>query len=310
VGGDAAEPGDEEEFLREDKVKDPTPEERPKARLFNPAWSAQEGYFNEKVLLSVEGELAPGSGHVTRVLFTVHALRDGETDRIGSQEGHLRDGKATAEIQLWAPQFRDEDGNLAQACEYAFKAKHRDSEEIESGRLKARSRAGAGTAIEFRLTLDGKTPRAGERYVVTASDGKVYEGNLDQEGRARIESAAPGEATVAFPDLSPSGTALGGGPKFQPGKVGATSPFYLRIHMRPEEARKLQEKFILTSEDESFAQTRTADDDLILGDDFIDLRFSDLPTDKSYTLVVETRDAPPYPVFRNVPFADLDGFVE
>lgn len=226
----------EEDFRKEDKVKDPPPPPAPEARLSKPEWGGSRGFFNEKITLSVEGELPAGISHLTRVTFTVYALKDGDVDRIGAQEGHLRDGKAVAEVLLWTPQFRDAEGNLVKECEYAFKAKHRYSPEIESNRLKGQARDGASTTfIELELFLDdGKTPRAGAKYVLTASDGKVHEGTLDDKGRARIEPVAPGEATVAFPDL---------------------------------------------------------------------------PTDLAYSLLVERKGAGPYHVFKDVPFAELDGFV-
>lgn len=300
----------EEDFRKDDKVKDPPPPPAPVVRLFNPEWGGTRGYFDEKILLSVEADLPPDISHLTRVTFTLFALKDGESERIGAEDGHIKDGKAEVEMQLWTPQFRDGEGNLVKECGYSFKVKHRYSPEIESEPLKGMDRCGVTVSfIELELLqADGKTPRAGEKYVVTASDGEVHEGVLDKNGRARIEPVADGEATVAFPDLAASGAASPGGSDTQAGQGQVTSPFYLRIRMKPEEAGKMEEKFILSSTDGSFSQTRTADDDLILGDDFIDLRFPDLPTGLDYSLRVESKDAAPYHVFKDVPFAKLDGF--
>lgn len=355
AAAEEAEKAAEEEFQKEDKVKDPPPPSKSQARLFNPRWGGPQAYFDEKMTLSIEGELPPENSHLTRVTFTVHALKDGEVDRIGAQEAHLKDGKAVAEILLWTPKFKDAEGNPVRACEYAFVAKHRDSPEVESEAIPGMRRGTEGgpgigeaaldvavalkglevpkapdipevpelpevpevpelpevpqvevpkTAVEFELFKDGKTPRAGERYVLTDSLGKVFQGTLDGMGKARVEGVAPGEATVAFPDLEKlngSVTSVGG---------EGTSSFYLRILMNPEEAMKLEEKFILASADGAFTQIRTAADDLILGDNFIDLRFTDLPTDLAYTLKIEIKDRPAYTVFKDVPFAKLNGFVE
>lgn len=222
----------EEAFLKNDIVQEPQSGPKPMVRLSNPKWQGVKGYFNEKIKVSVEGEIPPESSHLTKVSFTVHAiLPNGKLDRIDAQEAHIREGKATAELTLWIPNYRDEDGKTLEKCEYAFKAKHRDSQEIESVPLK-------------------------------------------------------------------------GGPK----SGATTSSYYLRIHMNPELAEKLEEKFILTGSDGAFAQTKTAKDDLILGDDFIDLRFTEIPIDLAYSLRIETNNAQPYHVFRDVPFARLDGW--
>lgn len=225
----------EQDFLKDDKVKDPPPPPKPVVRLSAPGWMGTRGVFNGKMTVSVEGELPPESVHLTRVSFTVYAmLPDGRTDRIDAQEGHIRNGKATADVTLWIPDYRDADGKTLEECEYVFKAKHVQSKEIESERIKA------GTE----------------------------------------------------------------------GADAGTSSFYLRIHMDPEAARKLEEKFILESADGSFTQTRTADDDLIPGDDYIDLRFTEVPTGCAFSLKIETQSTPAYFVFKDVPFAKLDGFTE
>ena len=39
------------------------------------------------------------------------------------------------------------------------------------------------------------------KYILTASDGKVFQSELDKHGHTRIESVAMGEATVVFPEL-------------------------------------------------------------------------------------------------------------
>ena len=232
----------------------------------------------------------------------------------GPRTAHLEGGKATAEFDLWIPQFRDEDGNLVQECEYAFSAKHRDSTEIESEKLTGRQRSNGlppdaavpATTIDVVLLQEGNLPRAEEKYVLTDAAGTVFQGVTDKDGRVRVEHAAPGEATISFPGLE----MLAGAATHVAAGAGGKSSFYLRIQMDPEEAKKLGEKFILTSEDGSFTQTRTADDDLILGDNFIDLRFTGLPIDLAYTLKIEANGKPPYFVFRSVPFLKLDGFVE
>lgn len=257
----------EEEFKKNDVVQDPPPPPKPRARLFNPQWGGDRGCYNEKMTVSVEGELPPEIAHLTRVTFTVHAMRNGELDRIGAKDAHLKDGKATAELILWTPRFTDANGKPVQSCEYFFKAKHRDSPEIESENLRA-----------FQKGVDTTPPEI-----------ELPEHGIELAGDLAIGSLIPENI---LPETKP------------------TSPYYLRIHMNPQEAKKLEEKFILTSVDGTYTQTRTADDDLILGDDFIDLRFTEVPTALIYSLRIEAGKSRTYHVFQNVPFSKLDGFVE
>jgi type VI secretion system secreted protein VgrG len=57
------------------------------------------------------------------------------------------------------------------------------------------------TWIEIVLKDADDQPVAGERYRVITPDGKVREGHLGSDGRARVEGIVPGECQVTFPDL-------------------------------------------------------------------------------------------------------------
>lgn len=128
----------EEDFKRHDKVKDAPPPPKPVAELSNPVWGADQGALNGKITISVQGTLPPEISHITRVTFTVFSTVQGvKPERVDTQDGHIRDGKASAEVTLWAPQAKDEDGKPVQKCEYYFTAKHRDSNELKSDPLKA-----------------------------------------------------------------------------------------------------------------------------------------------------------------------------
>ena len=58
-----------------------------------------------------------------------------------------------------------------------------------------------GGWIEIALVDDEGEPRAGERYVVTTSDGRRLEGHLDDSGHARLDGLRPGSCKIQFPDL-------------------------------------------------------------------------------------------------------------
>jgi hypothetical protein len=77
--------------------------------------------------------------YITRVEFKVFALTpDGKREAIDKQDGHLKNGKASANATLFFPSYR-KDGNLLSECKYVFTAKHRDSKEEESPTLPTRS---------------------------------------------------------------------------------------------------------------------------------------------------------------------------
>lgn len=58
--------------------------------------------------------------------------------------------------------------------------------------------------LEFSLRNKEGNPFAGEAYVVTDAEEESYEGHLDSEGYARIDSVAPGSCKVNFPNLNHS----------------------------------------------------------------------------------------------------------
>lgn len=57
------------------------------------------------------------------------------------------------------------------------------------------------TWIEIRLVDASGEPVRGEKYRVTAPNGKVFEGHTDSDGRAKVEGIVAGMCEVTFPDL-------------------------------------------------------------------------------------------------------------
>lgn len=55
--------------------------------------------------------------------------------------------------------------------------------------------------IEIELVGEDDKPIPGEKYRVTASDGRVAEGMLNGEGWARVANLEPGNCKISFPDL-------------------------------------------------------------------------------------------------------------
>jgi hypothetical protein len=65
----------------------------------------------------------------------------------------------------------------------------------------ARAPQAALTWIEIRLVGEDDGPIPGQRYRIELPDGSVRGGQLDGEGRARVEEIPPGSCQVTFPDL-------------------------------------------------------------------------------------------------------------
>ncbi len=53
--------------------------------------------------------------------------------------------------------------------------------------------------VALEMKDDEGHPLAGERFLVTASDGRRIEGALDAAGKARVEGVSPGQCQITFP---------------------------------------------------------------------------------------------------------------
>ena len=65
----------------------------------------------------------------------------------------------------------------------------------------ARERARRETFVAIVLRDESGKPVAGEKYKVTAPDGSVHEGELDERGGAYIDELDPGNCQVQFPNI-------------------------------------------------------------------------------------------------------------
>jgi hypothetical protein len=81
----------------------------------------------------------------------------------------------------------------------------------------------------------------------------------------------------------------------------------VRLDIDPQEAAKNEDKFILSSSDQSYSVTKTVKDDKQEGDQYIDLRYAKLNPDQSYTLKVTMADGSEVTVFEDIPYAELAG---
>ncbi|TWT42099.1 hypothetical protein RAS1_32270 [Phycisphaerae bacterium RAS1] len=82
----------------------------------------------------------------------------------------------------------------------------------------------------------------------------------------------------------------------------------IRLACDPAAAESMDDRFVLTSTDGTYREEKTVSDDERPGDDYVDLHFSGLKSDASYTLqVFESEGAAPVTIFENVPYARLAG---
>ncbi len=80
----------------------------------------------------------------------------------------------------------------------------------------------------------------------------------------------------------------------------------IRLHIDPTGASRDEDRFVLESTDGSYRSTKTVSDDQIPGDDWVDLRYSGLRRNMSYTLRVVLPGVPKADVvFEGVPYEEL-----
>ncbi|MDC3956757.1 hypothetical protein KEG38_23050 [Polyangium jinanense] len=75
--------------------------------------------------------------------------------------------------------------------------------------------------VEIELVDDGDPPKpyAGARYRIELEGGKVIEGTLDDDGKARVDGIPSGSGTVTFPDIDAGFWGTNGA-----GSAGAAAP--------------------------------------------------------------------------------------
>jgi hypothetical protein len=167
------------------------PVEKPTIKLHGLKWGAEKGVFNEKIRVAAEADVPAELKNITRVEFKVFALTpDGKRESIDKQDGHLKDGKASANVTLFFPSYR-KDGKLLSECKYVFTAKHRDSKEEESPDLPIRSPFATQVhwekdedwhGLAIKLSADTSLGEGEEVQVKIASENGLV---LDSKARAK-----------------------------------------------------------------------------------------------------------------------------
>ena len=85
---------------------------------------------------------------------------------------------------------------------------------VGAGAVKNDATDAAGAWVEIELVDDAGQPYANTRYRIELKGGKVVEGTLDENGKARVEGVPEGSGRLSFPDIDArlwGDTAPGGG---------------------------------------------------------------------------------------------------
>ena len=177
----------------------------PPISVTNMKWSATEARRGDILTLKANIE---GLRDNTEVLVIVHEYdADGAHDKITEFPARVKDRKI--EVKWEYQYFEDTDevlthddlqpaGREYNPPEYFFTVKVEDAEygfeAQDSGLLTFKD------YLELEFIDRNGEPRKNEKYKITLADGTEKEGNLDDDGRARVDDVPPGPYRIEFPD--------------------------------------------------------------------------------------------------------------
>ena len=91
--------------------------------------------------------------------------------------------------------------------------------------------------VELVLRDEEGRPQPDERYTLIAPDGEEREGNLDEQGFARVCGLAPGLCSVSFPDLSSAASSAPVPAHGDAGPAASDSTGWIELVLRDSEGR-------------------------------------------------------------------------
>ncbi len=183
---------------------DPVPV-APPIVVANMKWSAKEARRGDVVTLSAD---ARGVRDGTDVTLTIYEYdKDRVHDKVVELAAAARDQKISLDWKY--EYFEDADeiptdeelkkyGKSYNPPEYFFAVTVEGNEfgkKQESGLLLFKD------WLEVKLLDRDGSPMANEHYVLTLPDGATREGDLDADGRAKLEELPPGPCRVRFPNV-------------------------------------------------------------------------------------------------------------
>jgi hypothetical protein len=180
----------------------------PPIKVTDLSWSASEARRGDILTLKASVENLPDAARVKIVIYEFD--RGGANDKIVELPATVENKKI--ELQ-WAYEYHEDTdeipsdeqmqryGRNYNPPEYFFTVKV-DKQEFgkkqESGLLEFKD------WVEIQLVDDHGNAVANQRYQLTLPDGTTRDGELDNDGRVRLEDIPPGEITITYPDALPA----------------------------------------------------------------------------------------------------------
>ncbi len=172
------------------------------------SWSATEARRGDQLTLKAKVKNVADSIPATITIYEHD--QDGAHDKIAEIQTQVFNERI--ELQWEYRYFEDTDeipteqelaeyGNHYNPPEYFFTVKIEDQEfgrAQESGLLLFKD------WIEIQLLNDEGEPVPNQKYKLTLADGSTREGELDSEGKVRLEDIPPGSITVTYPGAVPA----------------------------------------------------------------------------------------------------------
>lgn len=142
-------------------------------KLSNPKFLVPEGHFEEKVPFSVDADLPASLKDVKRVIVTAWSLPPhGEKQQAFSKDFYVDDdGKVTGEIELRRPSKQN--GKEVDACPYYFTARHRDSKQVESPKIKVKEKFGGNEDLILELAASDDLKNSGTLFELRSKNGAI-----------------------------------------------------------------------------------------------------------------------------------------
>ncbi len=200
--------------------------------------------------------------------------------------------------------------------------------------------------VEFTL-CEGTTPLASEPYRIKLADSRTVEGQLDANGRVRIETiAVEGKCTIQFPAQDkkrggkvghiPTGSAayipgkaaegrtdkawtlvlpewdatapvIGKAPPRKPKPATGKATASFQIHLDAAHLHGRPDRYLLHSTDGTYSQEKTLQHAVKSGKGTVRLTFEGLSEAHSYSLALDRGDGIKLNLFEAVGYRDLQG---
>lgn len=199
--GRASKPAPTNNQPDEDLVPDapkPEPPAEPKVKLTNPKFLVPDAHFEEKVQFTIDAELPASMKDVKRVIVTAWSLLPhGEKQQAFSRDFYIENGKVTGEVELRRPSKYE--GKEVESCPYIFTAKHRDSKEVESPKIKVKEKFGGNEEVILELAASDQLKKDGISFELKSKNGAVI-----SKVEAKTGEEKAGNLTLKFEKLDAS----------------------------------------------------------------------------------------------------------